>query len=73
MAQQLNLVQALPYFCQEVQKKNRAAGEFLLKNLGFTPDVIAAVSACCNDDGKVIKVDGSKMGMSDMMNFKLCI
>lgn len=69
----MNLLQIFPYFCVEIQKKGRAAGEALLKSKGFHPEVIAAASVCVSDDGKVRKADGSKMTMSDMMAFQHCI
>ena len=69
----VNLLEIFPHYCTTLAKSGRPAADKLMAGQGFSPELIASVSACVNDQGKVIKSNGVKMEMKDMTVFMHCI
>jgi hypothetical protein len=68
-----NLLELVAMYGAYLQQKGRATADAYLKQENVDPATSALVAAGFSEKGKLVKSDGSAVGMLDLMKFKSLI
>ena len=68
-----NALELLAMYANAVQKNGREAANASLEKTGLNVEVCKALHDCVGNDGKLIKGNGNKVSLMDLMQFKNCV